>query len=90
MRPEEYATKYRQFVTQFPSYKDPLLVATGPRGHSFDGDIAWTSGFFEAMRGFELPQGFSLHFYTDLRPTPFKAGDFSAPNGTKSFCVVCV
>jgi alpha-N-arabinofuranosidase len=79
MRPEEYATKYRQFVTQFPSYKDPFLVATGPRGHSFDGDIAWTSGFFEAMRGFEFPQGFSLHFYTDLRPTPVKAGDFSAP-----------
>jgi alpha-L-arabinofuranosidase len=79
MRPEEYATKYRQFVTQFPNYTDPFLVATGPRGHSADGDIGWTTGFFEAMRGFEHPQGFSLHFYTDLRPTPLKAGDFKAP-----------
>ena len=79
MRPEEYATKYRQFVTQFPSYTEPFLVATGPRGHSADGDIGSTTGFFESMRGFELPKGFSLHFYTDLRPTPMKAGDFKAP-----------
>src|SRR6266404_2104228 len=33
MRPEEYASKYRQFVTQFPNYTEPFLVATGPRGH---------------------------------------------------------
>jgi alpha-N-arabinofuranosidase len=79
MRPEEYATKYRQFVTQFPNYTEPFLVATGPRGHSADGDIGWTTGFFESMRGFETPKGFSLHFYTDLRPTPLKAGDFKAP-----------
>ena len=78
MRPEEYATKYRQFITQFPNYTDPFLVATGPRGHSADGDIGWTTGFFDAMRGYEPPQGFSLHFYTDLRPTPIKAGDFKA------------
>jgi alpha-N-arabinofuranosidase len=78
MRPEEYAAKYRQFVTQFPAYKEPFLVATGPRGHSADGDIGWTTGFFEAMRGAIPPDGFSLHFYTDLRPTPLKAGDFKA------------
>jgi alpha-L-arabinofuranosidase len=79
MRPEEYATKYRQFVTQFPNYKEPFLVATGPRGHSADGDIGWTTGFFEGMRGFELPNGFSIHFYTDLRQTPLKAADFNQP-----------
>jgi len=79
MRPEEYAGKYRQFVTQFPNYKEPFLIATGPRGHSADGDIGWTSGFFEGMRGFEPPQGFSIHFYTDLRPTPLKAADFNQP-----------
>jgi alpha-N-arabinofuranosidase len=78
MRPEEYAAKYRQFVTQFPVYKDPFLVATGPRGHSADGDMGWTAGFFEAMRGATLPHGFSLHFYTDLRSTPLKAGSFDA------------
>ena len=31
------------------------------------------------MRGAIPPNGFSLHFYTDLRPTPLKAGDFKAP-----------
>jgi len=79
MRPQEYAALYRRFVTQFPAYTEPFLVATGPRGHSADGDIGWTRGFFEAMRGFEPPHGFSLHFYTDLRPTPLKAGDFKPP-----------
>ncbi len=78
MRPQEYATLYRKFVTQFPAYKEPFLVATGPRGHSADGDIGWTTGFFDAMRGATLPNGFSLHFYTDLRPTTVKAGDFNA------------
>ena len=78
MRPGEYATQYRQFVTQFPAYTAPFLVATGPRGHSADGDIGWTTGFFEGMRGSRLPDGFSVHFYTDLRPTRFKAGEFNA------------
>jgi alpha-N-arabinofuranosidase len=79
MRPGEYATQYRKFVTQFPAYTEPFLVATGPRGHSADGDIGWTTGFFEGMRGATPPDGFGLHFYTDLRPTPLKAGDFKAP-----------
>jgi alpha-N-arabinofuranosidase len=79
MRPEEYAAHYRRFVTQFPAYMEPFLVATGPRGHSTDGDIGWTTGFFEAMRGAIPPNGFSVHFYTDLRRTPLKAGDFKAP-----------
>jgi alpha-N-arabinofuranosidase len=78
MRPQEYATLYRQFVTQFPSYVEPFLVATGPRGHSADGDLGWTTGFFENMRGYAPPNGFSLHFYTDLRPTTVKAGSFNA------------
>jgi alpha-N-arabinofuranosidase len=78
MRPEEYATQYRKFVTQFPAYTAPFLVATGPRGHSADGDIGWTTGFFDAMRGATPPDGFSIHFYTDLRPTPVKAVDFKA------------
>jgi alpha-N-arabinofuranosidase len=78
MKPEEYAALFRKFVTQFPSYVGPFLVATGPRGHSADGDIGWTTSFFEAMRGFRPPDGFSVHFYTDLRPTSVKAADFSA------------
>ena len=82
MRRHYAARRIRQlipeFVTQFPVYKDPFLVATGPRGHSADGDIGWTTGFFEGMRGATPPHGFSLHFYTDLRPTPLKAGSFDA------------
>ena len=53
-------------------------MATGPRGHSADGDIGWTTGFFESMRGYDPPNGFSLHFYTDLRQTPLKGGEFKA------------
>ncbi len=77
MKPEEYATLYRRFVTQFPAYTEPFLVATGPRGHSADGDIGWTTGFFQNMRGAAPPHGFSVHFYTDFRPTAVKAGDFT-------------
>jgi len=77
MRPEEYATLYRKFVTQFPAYVEPFLVATGPRGHSTDGDIGWTTGFFEGMRGYRPPDGFSIHYYTDLRSTTVKAADFN-------------
>jgi alpha-N-arabinofuranosidase len=78
MRPGEYAAHYRQFVTQFPVYTRPFLVATGPRGHSADEDLGWTTGFFDAMRGARSPDGFSIHFYTDLRPTQVKAGTFNA------------
>jgi alpha-N-arabinofuranosidase len=77
MRPAEYAAHYRQFVTQFPVYTKPFLVATGPRGHSADEDLGWTTGFFDAMRGAAPPDGFSIHFYTDLRPTQVKAGTFN-------------
>jgi alpha-N-arabinofuranosidase len=41
--------------------------------------MGWTTGFFEGMRGFDPPNGFSIHFYTDLRPTALKAADFSQP-----------
>jgi alpha-N-arabinofuranosidase len=78
MTPAEYAAHYRRFVTQFPGYTRPFLVATGPRGHSADGDIGWTTGFFEAMRGAPPPDGFSIHYYTDLRRTKVKPGDFNA------------
>jgi len=78
MRPEEYAAKYRQFVTQFPAYSRSFLIATGPRGHSADEDLGWTTGFFEGMRGAAPPDGFSIHFYTDLRPTKVKPGEFNA------------
>lgn len=83
MHPHEYAGHYRRFATQFPSYVKPFLVATGPRGHSAGGDLGWTSGFFEAMRGETmlrpmLPDGFALHYYTDLRPTKVKAAEFNA------------
>jgi alpha-L-arabinofuranosidase len=78
MRPEEYATLYRKWITQFPAYVQPFLVAAGPRGHAPDTDIGWTTGFFENMRGYQPPDGFALHFYTDLRPTTIKAADFNA------------
>jgi alpha-N-arabinofuranosidase len=67
----EYATEYRKFITQFPAYLSPFLVATGPRGHSADGDLEWTEGFFAGLQGFRgvRVDGFALHYYTDFRQT---------------------
>ncbi|MCC6364232.1 MAG: alpha-N-arabinofuranosidase [Bryobacterales bacterium] len=78
MKPPEYAALYRRFVTQFPVYPPrPRLVATGPRAHSRDMDLGWTSGFFEAMREHRSPvNGFSLHFYSDFRNGKGRAAAF--------------
>jgi alpha-N-arabinofuranosidase len=69
----EYATAYRRFISQVPVYEPPFFVATGPRGHSADGDLAWTEGFFgglPAARGLGVKvDGFALHYYTDFRQT---------------------
>ena len=69
----EYATEYRKYIAQFPVYVRPYLVATGPRGHSADGDVAWTEGFFggiKSVRGLDVRvDGFALHYYTDFRQT---------------------
>jgi alpha-L-arabinofuranosidase len=67
----EYATLYRQFVTQFPVYTRPYLIAAGPRGHSADRDLAWTEGFFAGLQGGRRSRvdGFALHYYTDFRQT---------------------
>jgi len=82
MKPGEYAVEYRKFVTQFPAYVAPYLVATGPRGHSRDMDLGWTDGFFAAMQGGHRSQvnGFSLHFYTDFRNNKTRVADFKAPD----------
>ncbi|HBY62678.1 MAG TPA: alpha-N-arabinofuranosidase [Solibacterales bacterium] len=75
MKPEEYATEYRKFIAQVPAYTKPFLVAVGPRGHSADMDMGWTTGFFEGLRGARgrIPNGYALHYYTDFRPTAVKA-----------------
>jgi alpha-N-arabinofuranosidase len=80
MKPGEYATAYRKFVTQFPVYVTPFLIATGPRGHSRDMDLGWTTGFFEAMQGGHRSplHGFSPHFYTDFRNNKMRVADFTA------------
>ena len=82
MKPGEYAVEYRKFVTQFPAYVPPFLIATGPRGHSRDMDIGWTEGFFEAMQGGHRSpvHGISPHFYTDFRNNSMRVADFKAPD----------
>jgi alpha-N-arabinofuranosidase len=75
----EYATEYRRFVTQVPEYDTrPFLVAAGPRGHSLDGDLAWTEDFFEGMQGGHRSpvDGFALHYYTDFRQTQEDGASF--------------
>jgi alpha-L-arabinofuranosidase len=80
MTPQEYATLYRRYVTQFPAYAPrPHLVAVGPRGHSKDLDLGWTTGFFEAMQGHRSPvDGLSVHYYTDFRNSPENVSTFDA------------
>lgn len=75
MTPREYATLYRLYSAQVPAYTRPFLVACGPRGHSADLDMGWTTGFFEGLQGTRaaLPDGFAMHYYTDFRPTGVKA-----------------
>ncbi len=81
MTPQEYAQKYRQFVTQFPTETEPYLIACGPRGHEPGHDTPWTRGFFENMKGLRRSRvdGYSLHFYTDFRATRFRAAQFPPP-----------
>jgi alpha-N-arabinofuranosidase len=80
MTPQEYSTLYRRFVTQFPAYPPrPFLIAVGPRGHSKDLDIGWTTGFFESMQGHKSRvDGLSVHYYTDFRNSPEKVATFGA------------
>src|SRR5450432_2793665 len=80
MVPQEYATLYRRFVTQFPAYAPkPFLIAVGPRGHSKDLDLGWTTGFFEAMKGHHsVVDGLSTHYYTDFRNSPERVATFDA------------
>jgi alpha-L-arabinofuranosidase len=81
MTPQEYATLYRRFVTQFPAYAPkPFLVAVGPRGHSKDLDLGWTNGFFDAMQNGHKSRvdGLSVHYYTDFRNSPEKVSTFDA------------
>jgi alpha-N-arabinofuranosidase len=78
----EYATEYRKYISQVPAWLPPFFVATGPRGHSLDGDLAWTEGFFRGMgeaRGLAVRvDGFALHYYTDFRQTAEDGARFDA------------
>ena len=80
MSPQEYATLYRLYVTQFPAYAPaPYRIAVGPRGHSKDMDLGWTTGFFEGMRNSRRTvDGLSVHYYTDFRNSPEKVATFEA------------
>lgn len=70
-KPEEYATEYRRFVTQYPNaYGRAFFIAAGPNGGAPDGHLSWTRRFFAAMQehGPRLfPDGWALHYYTGPR-----------------------
>ena len=78
----EYATQYRKYIAQVPVYEPPFFVAVGPRGHSADGDLGWTEGFFGGLgtaRGLGVRvDGFALHYYTDFRQTQEDGARFDA------------
>jgi len=82
MTGREYATEYRKYISQCPVYLRPFFVATGPRGHSPDGDVGWTEAFFAGLqdvRGLGVRvDGFALHYYTDFRQTAEDGAKFDA------------
>ena len=78
MKPAEYGALYRRFTSQVPAFGQPYLIACGPRGHSADYGVPWTEGFFDAMQGLMVRpkiDGYSVHFYTDFRPTPVSSAE---------------
>ena len=77
MLPHEYVPLYYKFTSQIPAYERPYLVAVGPRGHSADMDLGWTTALFQAMGRRRPPDGLSVHFYTDFRRPEYRAGEFT-------------
>ncbi len=74
-KPDEYATTYRRFATQFPKYAKPFLIAAGPNRDDFN----WTRGFFGniAPDRLHLVDGWALHYYTHHVRTNSPALDFT-------------
>jgi alpha-N-arabinofuranosidase len=60
MRPEEYADAYRRFAVYVRKFGgiEPYKIASGPSGN----DLRWSHGFMETLR-WDLPEGFSMHYY---------------------------
>lgn len=74
-KPEEYATVYRRFATQFPKYTQPFLIAAGPNRDDFE----WTRGFFGNIPKdrLHLVDGWALHYYTHHVRTQSPAVNFT-------------
>lgn len=63
MRPEEYAGLYRRYSTYVRTFGEtqPFLIACGPNGNNTE----WSRRFLETMDTRRLPNGFSMHFYSN-------------------------
>lgn len=63
MTPEYYVDLYHRFATFLTSFGDtqPFLVACGPSKN----DLDWTKRIFEALRKRRMPNGYTMHFYSN-------------------------
>ncbi len=61
MKPEEYAHLFRDFSVYIKEFGGtaPFRVACGPSGD----DVQWSRGVLDGLRG-DLPDGFSMHYYS--------------------------
>lgn len=71
MQPEEYAANYRRYSTFVRPMGDarPFLIACGPSKN----DLDWTRRFFGDQRR-SLPNGYSMHFYSNGAANATKFG----------------
>jgi alpha-L-arabinofuranosidase len=68
MKPDEYAGQYRRFSTYLRAIGEtkPFLIACGPNSNNVD----WSRGFLDGMQGKQMPNGYSMHFYSNGKNTP--------------------
>ncbi len=81
MRPDEYAALYRRFAVYLREFggTKPFLIASGPSGS----DVGWSRGFLDKMK-YELPDGFSMHYYEGGEDAPT---EFTVPHMNEQLAI---
>ena len=74
----EYAELYRNFVTFMPKFGDvqPFLIGCGPSKDNAE----WTETYLAGLHGKHLPDGYTMHFYSNSKvpATKFASEDMAA------------
>jgi alpha-N-arabinofuranosidase len=79
---DEYAERYRNFVTFLGKFGDtqPFFIGCGPSKDNAE----WTQSFFTGLKGKHLPDGYTMHFYSNSKApaTRFTDDDLEAQFAT--------